>query len=117
MIVVVSPFFIKYFVAGKNVSAITLFPFIVLRDEKLRNNERLINHEMIHIKQQLELLIVGFYILYLSEYAVRVLLYRNHYKAYRLISFEQEAYDNENDMDYLKKRKLWSFLKKSYFLK
>ena len=32
-------------------------------------------------------------------------------KAYREISFEQEAYDHEYDFNYLKIRKFWGFLK------
>jgi hypothetical protein len=35
--------------------------------------------------------------------------------AYRKISFEKEAYDRENNLEYLKNRKLWSFLR--YFNK
>ena len=40
-----------------NIRAITLFPFIIIKDE---GDEKLINHESIHIKQQLELLVIGF---------------------------------------------------------
>ena len=114
MIVVVSPFFMKYFVAG-HASAITLFPFIVLKNEKLKKNEVLMNHERIHIRQQLELLVLGFYIIYLVEYVVRLIAYKNHFSAYRQISFEQEAYDYEEDFYYLKKRSFWAWMRSSYF--
>ena len=69
------------------------------------------NHERIHVRQQLEMLILFFFIWYLIEYLVRLLQYKNSYRAYNKISFEREAYRNEKDPDYLRKRKLWSFLK------
>ena len=59
------------------------------------------NREAIHTKQMKELLYVPFYILYLLEWFYRLTQKGN---AYRNISFEKEAYDNENDMDYLDKR-------------
>ena len=36
-------------------------------------------------------------------------------KAYRSISFEQEAYDNQNNLNYLKNRKRFNWVK--YILK
>lgn len=42
------------------ISGITLFPFILLRKKELRRNQILINHEKIHLRQQLELLIIPF---------------------------------------------------------
>ena len=69
-----------------------------------------INHERIHIRQQLETLIVGFYLIYFLEF----IFYRfNHtrYNAYKMISFEREAYQYENDIDYLKKRKCYAWLR------
>ena len=92
------------------ISGITLFPFILLREKKYRQNKTLINHEKIHIRQQMELLIIPFYIWYLSEYYLKYLRYRNPQLAYRNISFEREAYANEQDLNYLKKRKFWSFI-------
>lgn len=93
------------------ISGITLFPFILLRKKSDKGNHILINHEKIHIRQQLELLIIPFYIWYLSEYYLKYLQYRNAEKAYRNISFEREAYANEKNPDYLKHRKFWHFLK------
>ncbi len=93
------------------ISGITLFPFILLRRKSDRHNEILINHEKIHIRQQLELLIIPFYIWYLSEYYLKYLKYRNPQLAYLNISFEREAYANEQNPNYLEKRKFWSFLK------
>ena len=69
------------------------------------------NHERIHIKQQLELFVVFFFLFYLLEYLFRLLQYRNLRKAYHNISFEKEAYANEGDLDYIQKRTFWAFLK------
>ena len=65
------------------------------------------NHEAIHTKQMKELLYVPFYILYLLEWLYRLTQKGN---AYRNISLEKEAYDNENDMDYLDKREHFSWI-------
>ncbi len=67
------------------------------------------NHERIHIRQQVELLVLPFYVLYLIEYAIGLIKYRNRKNAYMNISFEREAYQHDADMDYLKKRKLWGW--------
>jgi hypothetical protein len=95
----------------KNFVGITIFPFIFLRDKKLKNNEVLINHETIHIIQQLELFVGLFYFWYLLEYGIRLIQYKDQHKAYRNISFEREAYANEDNLNYLKERKFYSFLK------
>ena len=91
-----------------NIRAITLFPFIIIKDE---GDETLINHESIHIKQQLELLVVGFYLWYLIDYLYRFIKHEDGAQAYYNIIFEKEAYGNENDPEYLSKRKFWGFLR------
>jgi hypothetical protein len=69
------------------------------------------NHEKIHLKQQIKLLWIFFFIWYLSEYIIRLIQYKNHHKAYRNISFEKEASQNEENLKYLTNRKIFSFLK------
>lgn len=91
------------------ISGITLFPFVILQKPESRHNPALINHEKIHLRQQLELLIILFYIWYIAEYYYHFFKLKNHYLAYRSISFEREAYAMENDLDYLSSRKFWSF--------
>jgi hypothetical protein len=91
----------------KRFHAITIFPFIFLRHGG-SENEILINHERIHLRQQAELLILPFYLWYIIEYLLKLIIYRNHDKAYRNISFEREAYRNDADVAYLKRRKMWS---------
>jgi len=98
-------------IISKSFSAVSIYPFIFLRDERCRNDYVLINHELIHFRQQKELFWLIFFIWYILEYLIRLLYYRNSKLAYRNISFEREAYANENDLDYLKNRPFYSFLK------
>lgn len=67
-----------------------------------------INHESIHTEQMKEMLYIFFYIWYIIEWIIRLFKKGN---AYRNISFEQEAYDNENNLDYLKTRKHYGWFK------
>ena len=90
---------------------ITIWPFIIVKHNELKKDEVLINHERIHLKQQLELFIVPFYIWYVLEWLLRFAQHKNAYLAYCHISFEREAYHHENNMDYPSTRKPYSFLK------
>ena len=91
------------------INGITLFPFILLRDKADKSNPILLNHEKIHLRQQLELLIIFFYLWYVLEYFYWYLKLKNSFMAYRYISFEREAYAKECDLNYLQTRKLWGF--------
>jgi len=106
MFVLVSRFLLR-----KNFSGIAIWPFIILKDKKLKQDLVFFNHERIHLRQQLELLIVPFYLWYVIEYFFRIIQYKNRNKAYRNISFEREAYANEKDLQYLKRRPFWKFIK------
>lgn len=87
------------------IRALAFFPFIIIPNSTIIDDE-LINHERIHLRQQLELLIIPFYVWYV------IALWR---KGYYGISFEREAHLNDSDLEYLKKRKPYSFIK--YILK
>jgi len=67
------------------------------------------NHERIHLSQQIEMLILPFYLWYSLEFLLRLVQFKNVYLAYKNISFEREAYANESDIDYFRKRHLWNF--------
>ncbi len=88
-----------------------LFPFILVSDKRYINDEVLIRHETIHLKQELELLIIPFYVLYALSYLVNLLVYRKHNKAYEQIFFELEAYAHEHNAGYLPNRKPWAWRK------
>jgi hypothetical protein len=110
MWIVVSPGFIKFF-TPKLASGITIFPFIILKKKELLQDKTFVYHELIHIRQQAELLFLIFVLLYGIEFIVRLIQYKNFYLAYRNISFEREAYANESNYNYLKTRKWLSFIK------
>lgn len=91
------------------VSGMALFPFILVQSERLKHDKVVIDHESIHIRQQAELLVLPFYLLYLLNYLVNLVVYRHHNKAYMNIVFEREAYANEADPAYLKQRKWYNW--------
>lgn len=101
--VIVAPRLIEFFeiFTPLNIRAMALFPFIVFKKEEYID-EVIVNHERIHFAQQLELLIIPFYIWYIIEGAI---------KGYRNISFEREAYSNQSNLEYLKTRKFFNFYK------
>lgn len=99
----------KYLIP-KGYNGLTLFPFVLIRNNLDKTNKTLINHEKIHIKQQVQLLVVPFFIWYGLEYLFRLMQYKNRTVAYRNISFEREAYANEQNLNYVKEMPFWSFL-------
>lgn len=106
--IIVSKFWTNFFSFGK-ANAITIYPFIFLKSTFFKQQDDLIRHERIHLRQALELGILFFYVWYLIEFAVHFIQFRDFDKAYRRISFEREAYDREGETDYLSKRKIWAF--------
>lgn len=86
-------------------SAINLLGILFVHHGVYLSNE-LINHERIHTAQQRELLYVFFYIIYIIEWLVRLIMRGN---AYRNISFEREAYANQRNLNYLKERPLYAW--------
>ena len=119
----------------KGYVAITIWPLIFARksSKPLKDVEE--NHEKIHLRQQLEVLIASAVILaalilifgwswwwmltslfvyyagYGIDYAIRYVAYGSPHEAYRNIAVEQEAYLNERDMTYLKQRKPFAWVK------
>lgn len=91
--------------------AMALYPFILTKVPLSEMPKVLINHEKIHLRQQIEMALILFYFWYLIEYLIKLIIFKNHYLAYRNISFEREAYNNETNLEYLSQRKFWSFLK------
>lgn len=102
--------FISKYIVPKGFNGITLFPFIFLIDKNLKQDSVLIHHEKIHLQQQKEMFIIFFYLFYGLEWCIKLLKYKTKHSTYLNISFEREAYQNENNINYLKTRKLWAFL-------
>ena len=63
--------FIKMIISDRFIG-ITLAPFGIYLREDYISQERLINHENIHWRQQMEMLIILFYLWYLIEWLVRL---------------------------------------------
>ena len=91
----------------KGFKAINLFGLCFVRNG-MKMSDKDINHEKIHTSQMKELLYLPFYLLYFGEWVVRLFMKGN---AYRNISFEKEAYANENDLTYLTRRKHYGMWK------
>ena len=102
--------FLRFFTGG-GIAAITLAPFGIYMKEKYLSDVRMINHEKIHWKQQLEMLIIFFYVWYLIEWFIKLFTTSD---AYRSLSFEREAYDNDNNFDYLKERKHFAWINRIF---
>lgn len=100
----------KYLIP-KGYRGLAVFPFIFVKYALDKENKVFVNHERIHLRQQLELLVIPFFVLYFLEFLVRFIQYKNWDLAYRNVSFEREAYSKEKDLSYLKQRSFWSFLK------
>ncbi len=91
----------------KGFSAMAIYPFIFIRKDwyKKVSADKLhttLRHEKIHFRQQLELLLMGFYLLYLIFWIIY---------GYKEIPFEREAYASAEDVDYLSKRKPFAWMK------
>lgn len=98
----------KYLIP-KGYRGLTAFPFVFVKFAEDKKNRIFVNHEKIHLRQQLELLVLPFFIWYLLEYCIRLVQYKNANLAYRNISFEREAYTNESNLEYLKIRPFFNF--------
>ena len=104
---------------------INLFGILFTR-KKAKIDDVTINHEAIHSRQFVELMVLfavaavfirwwlpvfapfAFYVWYAIEWLIRLFKKGN---AYRNISFEREAYANQGDFSYLKGRGWFNFLK------
>ncbi len=104
-----------FIAAGKygyiQAKAAAFFPFVFVRSEEYATPV-LVNHERIHFRQQLELLCIGFWLLSLYEtiYA-KFALKLNAKERYLYRAAEQEAYCNQENLQYLKQRKFFSVFK------
>lgn len=88
----------------------SLYPFgIFVKRKDYKDYKKLINHESIHWQQQKEMLCIPFYLWYGIEWVVNVFKYGK--RAYIKLSFEQEAYDNDQNLKYLSKRKPYAWIK------
>ena len=95
-------------------TSINLFGILFTKSNNL--SERTLNHEAIHSAQMKEMLYIPFYLWYGIEYiliAVHDIFtgWRSQNVRYHDISFEEEAYANQDDSEYLKNRKHYAWTK------
>lgn len=96
----------------KGFTAINVLGIVFARKEYYPISTKTINHEAIHTAQIKEMLFVFFYLWYIIEWLMRWFYYGfDSDKAYRKLLFEREAYENDLSPDYLKNRKLFSWLR------
>jgi hypothetical protein len=91
-----------------DIKAISLGIFVFCKDYM---DERVKRHETIHFFQQLELLIVLHWVLYLLFWTVGVIKYGDGETAYYQNPLEQEAFENDSDELYIQKRAPYAWLK------
>lgn len=109
--------------------AMVLGKFIFTKNAS-RLSDRIIRHETIHYYQQAELAYIIFFVMYflsfLTQFA-RCLFSKNigrvetggnsvWNRAYRTIVFEREAYENEDNPEYLKTRKPWAWVLLKFYV-
>lgn len=99
------------FLLKQDAIAIALWPFIFIKYEALKSDPCLVNHERIHLQQQIEMGVIFFYVFYVIEFLFHYIKYRNINLAYFSISFEKEAFANDKNLTYLKQRKFWAWRK------
>lgn len=90
-------------------TTINLFGILFTKSDYL--SPTTINHERIHTKQMLELLIVGYYLWYIVEYIIVRFCHKKQNNAYRDISFEEEAHNNDDNLHYIDNRKHFAWWK------
>lgn len=101
----------RFISLGDSAMAITFYPFLFVRPDT-RDNSELLRHETIHIKQQLELFIVGAWLLFIVEFCYARYVKRfDSRQSYYYTASEQEAHRNAMKEDYLSKRKPYAIFK------
>ena len=91
------------------ITAMNLYGLILARRESKPLQAVTLRHEAIHTAQMRETLYVGFYLLYLLEWIIKLFIYGK--EAYRNISFEREAYRYAACENYLEERRAYAWLR------
>lgn len=96
-------------IQGKSFVSIWGFTFLWFIFIEGEGNEELIAHETIHVLQGLETFFVGFYLLYLWDWIVGFIKYRDAVIAYERIRAEQEAHHLQHNPAFLltRKKRAW----------
>jgi len=94
-------------------TALTIWPFIFVRkDQKEKFGKKAERHETTHALQQIEMLWIFFLILYCLEWILKLPFCKfDTNRAYMSISFEQEAYEHQDEVGYNNVRRNYAFRK------
>lgn len=93
--------------------AMCIWPFVIVKPTQtgLKEMPQIMRHESIHARQQIEMAWLLFFIWYVLEFAVRLIILQNYMKAYQSLAHEREAHLNDDDPEYLKNRKLFAWIR------
>lgn len=96
----------------KGYKCINLFGILFVR-KNANIDIKTINHELIHTAQMKEMLFIFFYLWYCIEYLCILFSfkYSKHKDRYHDISFEEEAFNNDENLEYLSKREHYAWIK------
>ena len=102
----------------KGYKAITFYPWVFIRESaRQRYTDTVDRHETTHAHQQLECLWLFFFLIYGLEYLIKLLCTFSTNRAYESVSFEQEAYEHEDEIGYNNVRKHFAWVKYVFKLK
>lgn len=91
-----------------HVDAVNILGIIFVRNI---DDSALITHELIHSKQYVETLWIGFFVIYLIDFCHGVWVYEDFGTAYSRIRFEQEANYYHFSENYLNDRPRYNWIK------
>ena len=95
----------------KGYTAMSVYPWIIIRkDNKKKYTPTANRHTQIHLLQQLETAWIFFFVFYALEYIFKLVLTMSHYRAYKSVSFEQEANNHQGHINYISDRKHFEWI-------
>ena len=102
-------FFINKLLPFKGFKYFNFFGIMVTRIKNVleKFTDMAARHEGTHTIQMLEVGILPYYPLYVLEFLIKLIIYRN--TAYRAISFEREARMAQYEVDYYESRKVFQY--------
>ena len=90
-------------------TGLSFFVFIWITRQP-HDQTQLVRHEKIHFWQQVEMLFIFHWLFYVFFYLLGRMNGQCHYIAYRYNPFELEAFSNDPDEHYLKKRRPFAWV-------
>ena len=100
------------FIPFKGYIAILILFWMVVREEYRLSLPWFADiHETIHLRQELEMGIILFYVWFVVEFLVKLMITLSWSRAYRSVAFEQEAYRNQLEKRYLDNRRHYAWIK------